>query len=343
MVKAITNIKKIVVTRLQNMGDIVMTTPILYRLKQLYPAAELIFITRPQAIAVAQRLPFIDQVLAFPDEKPISAQWAAYKAFKGADLAFLMDNTHRIAVLACVAGAKRRVGMTHKRKIYLTDPVPWTREMDFTFDPVTFGTMLKDTTGIDVMTAPGWDKYFFPEATDAEKKHIEQIAQANGLDLTKPYIAFAMYTGGKEKNWPEESWRELWARLGKKYQVQVVHTDSMASKMQMSDNVINLSGKTSIYEYGYLVKRASLVMSGCSGPMHIGRAMGTPTIGLYGPTPPSLGAPPENFATIVSKAHCAPCNGYYSDPCDNPFCMAMITVDEVYAAVEKFLTERNIK
>jgi heptosyltransferase-2 len=340
--KPITKLNKIVVTRLQNLGDIIMTTPILYRLKQMYPQAELIFITRPQAVAAARRLPFINQVLEFPDEKPLSAQWAAFKAFQHADLAYLIDNTHRIAVLAWLAGAKRRVGMTHKRKPFLTDPVDWTREMDLEYDPVTYAKMLKNTTGIDVMTTPDWNKYFFPEATDVEKNKLEQTAKENGLDLAKPYIVFAMYTGGREKDWPEDHWQALWQKVAAKYQVQVVLTGKNPQHLNMGVHVIDLADKTGIYEFGYLIKKASLVMSGCSGPMHIGRAMGTPTLGLYGPTPASLGAPPENIASIKSPAQCAPCNGYYSSPCAHPFCMAMITVDEVYAVIDKFLTERGI-
>jgi heptosyltransferase-2 len=334
--------QKIVVSRLQNMGDSIMATPILRGLKELYPQAQLIYITRPEGYAPVSRLPYLDEVLVFPDKKTVAAQVAAYKAFKGADLAYLIDTTHRISVLAWLAGAKVRVGMAHKRGKYLTKAVPWIKEMDYIFDATLFAKILKDTTGIDVMKKPAWHKYDFSKANEAEQKHVQELAQERGLDLTKPYIAFSMYTGIRAKNWPEECWQELWARIGQKYKIPVVMTGMNPKKLNLGKNVIDFTGVTTLYEFGYLVQKASLLTSGCSGPIHVARAFGVPTIGLYGPTPPSVGAPPENIATIVSKAKCAPCNGYYSGPCKEPFCMKMISVDEVYAAVDSFLKQKGI-
>ena len=57
----------------------------------------------------------------------------------------------------------------------------------------------------------------------------------------------------------------------------------------------------------------------------------------------NLDSPTVIVAAITSKATCSPCNGYCSGPCAKPFCMEMITVDEVYAVVKKFLTEKGIK
>ena len=333
---------KIVVSRLQNMGDSIMATPILRGLKQLYPQARLIYITRPEGYAPVSRLPYVDQVLVFPDKKTLAAQKAAFTAFRNADLAFLIDTTHRISVLAWLAGAKLRVGMAHKRGKYLTRAVPWNKEMDYVFDATLFAQILKDTTGINVMQFPHWDKYDFSEAEAAEKSYVQELAAAKGLNLAKPYLVFSLYTGIRAKNWPEDHWQELWNRIGKEFTVPIVMTGTNPKHLNLGANVLDLTGATNLYEFGYLVQKASLLISGCSGPIHVARAFGVPTIGLYGPTPPSVGAPPENIATIVSKAKCAPCNGYYSGPCQTPFCMGMMTVEEVYTAVAKFLKERGI-
>jgi ADP-heptose:LPS heptosyltransferase len=335
--------KKIVVTRLQNLGDTVMATPILHGIKKMHPEAELIFITRPEGYTPVSRLPFVDKILVFPDKKTMAAQWAAFKAFKGADLAFLIDTTHRISVLSCLAGAKERVGVKMRRGMYLTKGVDWDKDMDFRFDPINYATILKKTTGMDIMQDPQWDKYYFSEATDEEKQHVEALAKERKLDMDKPYIVFSMYTGIRAKNWPESKWKELWAMLAKKYQLPAVMTGANPQKLDLGPNVIDFTGVTNQYEFGYLVKKAALVMSGCSAPIHIARAFGVPMICLYGPTPKGIAAPPEIVAAIESKAECSPCNGYCSGPCAKPFCMDMITVEEVFAAVDKFLQKQGIK
>ncbi len=58
--------KKIVISRLDNIGDVVMTTPILYQLKKKYPEAKLIYIVRTVAAPAVDRLPFIDEVISLP-------------------------------------------------------------------------------------------------------------------------------------------------------------------------------------------------------------------------------------------------------------------------------------
>jgi heptosyltransferase-2 len=335
--------KKIVVTRLANTGDSVTVTPILHGLKRLYPEAELIYITRPIGYPPVSRLPFIDKVLVFPDKKTIAAQMAAFKAFKGADVAFLIDTTHRISVLAFLAGAKKRVGIKMRRGKYLTNGVDWDKSMDFRFDVLNYATILKNTTGIDIMQVLHWDKYYYSEATAEEKAHVDALAKERGLDLNKPYIIFSLYTGVRAKNWPEKKWQELWEKLGKKFKVPAVMTGANPQKLNLGTNVIDFTGATNLYEFGYLIKKAALVIGGCSAPIHIARAFGVPMIGVYGPTSMSLGAPPEIVATIESKAECAPCAGHCSGPCEKPFCMDMITVDEVYNAVEKFLLQKGIK
>lgn len=343
----ITSVQKIVVTRLQNIGDAIMTTPILYRLRQLYPQAELIFITRPTAVGAVERLPFLDKVIVFPDEHPLFVQWKVIQAFRHADIAFFCDSTHRIAVLAWLAGAKRRIGMKHNRGRYLTDPIAWNKTMDVTFDPALYAGMLKTTTGIDVMNSPGWDKYFFSEANAREISHVEQLANKHGFSLDEPYIVFSMYSGRlrgeQEKNWPAEKWQELWAKMAAQSKVKGILTGNNPLHITFGKNVVDLSEQLSLIEFGYLIKKAALVVGVCSGPLHIGRAFGVPTMGLYGPTSPKYAAPPENIANIVSSAPCAPCHSYYGKECANPYCMGLITAEEVYKAIAKFLQERGIE
>lgn len=331
--------QKIVVTRLDNIGDVVMTTPILYQFKKMYPQAKLIFVVRTVAAPAVDRLPFIDEVIALPDKKTIDEQIHLIKKIWRADLAYLMDYTHRIALLAYLARVKKSIGIAHKRANFLTQPIEWKKEMNYVYDPVMFADLLKKNTGIDVMQEENWDTFHYSEATAGEKDRVARMFAETGHDINKPYIVFSMYTSHTSKDWPEVYWQELWSRIGKISDVNIVLTGDNYKNIKFGSNVIDLSGKTDLYELGYIIKMAKLVVNGCSAPIHIARAFKVPTIGLYGSTPVSKGAPPENVASFATTAPCAPCNGDYSSPCEKPFCMGLIKVDAVYKVIADFLDQ----
>lgn len=329
--------KKIVVSRLDNIGDVVMTTPILYQLKKRFPEAKLICVVRTIAAPAVDRLPFIDEVIALRDKKTLSEQIDLIREIWHADLAYLVDYTHRIALLASLARVRKSIGVAHKRANLLTQPIEWNKEMDYTYDPVMFAELLKENTGIDVMQEENWNTFHYSEANAQEKQKMEQLFAAHNIDMAKPYIVFSMYTSHISKNWPEAYWQELWQRVGENYDIPVILTGDNHHKIQFGSNVTDLSGQTDLYELGYVIKQSALVVNGCSAPMHIARAFKVPTIGLYGSTPVSKGAPPENIASFATPASCAPCNGDYSSPCEKPFCMQLIKVEDVYRVVADFL------
>ncbi|MGE4589805.1 MAG: glycosyltransferase family 9 protein [Acidaminococcaceae bacterium] len=331
--------KKIVVSRLDNIGDVVMTTPLLYQLKKMFPEAKLIFVVRTVAAPAVDRLPFIDEVIALPDKKTIGEQINVIKKIWHADFAYLMDYTHRIALLVYLARVRTSFGVAHRRAKLLTQPIEWEKEMDYIYDPVMFADLLKKSTGIDVMQEANWNTFHYSEATAGEKDRVARMFAETGYDIGKPYIVFSMYTSHTSKDWPEACWQELWSKIGEISDVNIVLTGDNSKNIKFGTNVIDLSGRTNLYELGYIIKKAKLVVNGCSAPMHIARAFKVPTIGLYGPTPAAKGAPPENIASFVTLAECAPCNGDYSSPCEKPFCMKLIKVDDVYKVIANFLAQ----
>jgi ADP-heptose:LPS heptosyltransferase len=110
---------------------------------------------------------------------------------------------------------------------------------------------------------------------------------------------------------------------------------------RMQEHALNLAGKTSLTQLAALLQRADLLISGDSGPLHMGVACGTPIIGIYGPTNPSLGGPVSPDATVLrSPIWCSPCYNA-KDTADCRFyttqCMKNILAAQVYAAAQQKL------
>jgi ADP-heptose:LPS heptosyltransferase len=98
-----------------------------------------------------------------------------------------------------------------------------------------------------------------------------------------------------------------------------------------------LSPKTSIADVVALARGAAVMVSGDTGPTHIAAAVGTPIVGIYGPTRPERNGPwlPED--ETVSRAAICQCHHFRQCKIEK-MCLLDIQVEDVLAAVERRLT-----
>jgi ADP-heptose:LPS heptosyltransferase len=84
-----------------------------------------------------------------------------------------------------------------------------------------------------------------------------------------------------------------------------------------------------------LIGGSQCLVSGCSGSSHVAAAMGTPVVGIYGPTNPGLtGAYSKYFRMVRLGLKCSPCWRFgFSYGCGNPICMSMIPPESVFEAI----------
>ena len=251
-----------------------------------------------------------------------------------------MDTLYRVSIIYALACIKKRVGLPHKRKFWLTDNLeiePW---MNHAFEPVVYAHFLKEATGIDVTTLPNWDTFVYPDARDVDKQHVKELlAPLQGKD----YIVSSLETGGHAKNWPKEHWQTLFNELREmgKFVVLIGQPSQSYIDINFPDNVLDLRGKTNLLEVGEIVKNAELAINGCSFPVHVANAVNTPVIGLYGSQPVWRGAPQRIYKAITSPVKCAGCDLLFNGPgwCEKPVCMKQITPVEVMKCVKQFYDE----
>lgn len=109
---------------------------------------------------------------------------------------------------------------------------------------------------------------------------------------------------------------------------------------QCSDKyIVNLTGRTTLWQLGTIIKHCHLYITCDSGPMHISSALNTPTIALFGPTDPVRHRPyGEGHKVIKKDMKCSPC---YESECKNRdfACMEAIQVDDVMDSVRYLLSQ----
>jgi ADP-heptose:LPS heptosyltransferase len=98
----------------------------------------------------------------------------------------------------------------------------------------------------------------------------------------------------------------------------------------------DLVGRTNIRQLASLLKRSRLLITNDSAPLHIGCAVGTKVLAIFGPTDPKKYGPTGEFDTVISqKLFCSPCE---SAMCKHNYeCMKLITPDAVFDAARMML------
>ena len=181
------------------------------------------------------------------------------------------------------------------------------------------------------------------------QQQLEQLLEREGIVPHKPVIACHISSNnGQSKRWPVPYWAILIDKLIREQNVQVILTGGPGDTpliecvtRQMQEQAFNLAGKTSLPQLVALLKRANLVISGDSGPMHIAAAVGTQLIAIHGPTDPALSGPVSPTATVLrSEIWCSPCYNA-KDSADCRFfttqCMKNILPSQVYKIAQEKL------
>jgi lipopolysaccharide heptosyltransferase II len=321
--------RRILVIRLDLIGDLVLSLTVVRALKRTYPDAEIDLLAVPASGAIAWHDPDLHEVIGYdpniwrrPQALLRGKNWREARAL----LKRLRARRYDLAVsvfgpwagtLAVLSGAPRRVGFGRESYFgFMTDNVPgrhWKpgdrkHEVDYCLQ-------LAQKAGAAVTPEDRVPRLFVePEARQA----VERLLSEAGVqeDENRPLIACHVSSNnGQSKRWPLPYWATLLDRLIREQHARVVLTGAPIDlplieevTKRMQERPINLAGKTSLPQLAALLQRADLMISGDSGPMHIAAAVGTPLIAIHGPTDPAQSGPISPKATILrSPIWCSPC------------------------------------
>ncbi len=354
------NPRRILVRGVNWLGDAVMSTPALLRLRERFPKSHIALLTHEKLADLWLHHPAINEVIPFTTGEGVFAIAQKLRALNF-DLALVLPNSPRSAFEVWAARIPRRVGYRRSwRNWFLTDLVadrPDAVAMHKR-SPAEVRQLIAnpDTQHATHNTSSAHHIHQYlhlaatlganPEAlapslcvTDEEvaaaRRRFELAADATWLALNPG----AEY--GPAKRWPAERFitaaQEIqqrtgcrWLVLGGKGDVELA--SSIAAKLTGS---VNLAGRTSLRELCAVLKLSRVLLTNDTGPMHVGAALGTKTVALFGSTSPELTGPGlpggEQPGIVKGDAPCAPC---FLRECPVDFrCMNSIGPDRVVAAV----------
>jgi len=341
-------IERILVRGTNWIGDAVMSTPALGRLRSSFPTAEIMLLASPRTAGLFEAAPYLDRLLVYRRREegwPAFLRMARALRRERADLAILFQNAFEAGLLARLGGVPLRVGYSAQgRGALLTHAVaqgPHRRDRFQAYDYLDLvATAERACFGREVAPPAGRPVPSLLAGADQTRAARARLASSGLGAGGRPLIALnAGATNSRAKCWPEERFAALADRLVAELGAEVVLIGAAAERESAArviagmraPGAVNLAGETSVSELVGLLAGCDLLVSNDTGPAHIAAALGRPTLTLFGPTNEFETAPTGPRATILRAdgIECARCM-LRDCPIDHR-CMTRLGADAVAA------------
>lgn len=341
-------VKRIAVRLTNWVGDVVMNTPFLERLRRVYPGARITVIGRKSTTPLLEHHPHVDDVWTIDDRTvPGRVEYLSRLRLGRFDLGYLLPNSFQTAMLFRLGGVPRRVGYDRDgRGWLLTHPVPL-RPDDLAVHEVRYYLRILDVVAPASRGAAGPLKLVVNEE---EKSAIRQWLSGRGIRGDGQLLAVnpaAFY--GTAKRWLPDRFARTARNLADSMGAQVVVT-GLSTERDIADAVCegggagfyNAAGEMSLRQLMAFLSISRLFITNDSGAMHVAAALGTPLVAVFGSTDWVTTAPLGEFSRIVRwETPCAPCLLRHC-PIDHR-CMTRISPAHVIEASEQLLAETGTR
>lgn len=335
-------IERALVIKLRYVGDVLLATAVPRALKMARPGVHVTMAVMQGTEGVLTGNPYVDDLLIV-DRSTFWTQAEFFREIRRRRFDCVLDLTgNDRSELACLLSqAAVRVGFR--------DPRRWRARLAYTHEHeplsrpghrIARDLALLETIGIPPQQE--WPRIYLSPEEEASGERLRQELRAGAMD--RPLVM--LHPGARYwfKTWPAERFAELADSLTDRLGCIVVIGGGPAEQPigraieQMAHaSTVNLVGVIGLREYAALVKRCALFIGNDNGAMHIAAAVGTPVIGLFGPSDPVEWSPLGTHTQICYKG--MDCRQCFHPTCQRgeQNCMRQIPVEEVFEKAQMLL------
>jgi heptosyltransferase I len=337
----------ILIVKLSAIGDVILTLPSVAELRRLYPDAHISWVVEEAAADLVKNHPLLNSVL-------ISRRKSWIKDFQSGkvkqslkeiiafvknlrqrhyDLVIDFHGLFKSSMIVFLSRGKRKLGYDSLQELsglFLNEKIPEDvnkhavdRYLDF---PRHLGAKTENA------------QFVLPFNKEAEEQ-AQILLRKNNLE-DKKFIAINPIALWETKLWNDAKFAHLADLINNELRMKVVFTGSAKEPIEnitslMTSERINLGGATTLLDIAYVYKKAQMVITTDSGPMHLAAAVGTPVVALFGPTDPARTGPYGLGHKIIrTEITCSPC---FLKKCSTKQCMEDISAEQVFGAVKELL------
>ena len=333
--------RAILIVRLGALGDIVHALPVAAALRDRFPDARIDWVVDERHREVLELVPVVDRrVVLRTRSASLPARLGELRrtlAREPYDIAIDVQGLLKSAVVARLSGAARVLGFAtpHLReraaRLFYTE----------THDPGTTRHVIEKNLTLAAALGADVSRIRFPLAVPPSAALDALRARRAETDET-PFAVLNPGAAWPNKRWPpdrlgavaqwlhrERGWRSVvtWGPGDETMAAAVVDGSAGAAE---------LAPPTSIADLVAILRDAVLMVSGDTGPVHLAAAVGTPIVGIYGPTDAARNGPWS--AADVTVTRFTECGCHHQRRCRAArWCLADISVDDVTAAIARRL------
>jgi lipopolysaccharide heptosyltransferase I len=345
-------VSRLLVVRLGALGDVVHAIPVAAALRRAFPAARIDWLVSAKHREILDLVPVIDRRLVINDRGGASDGTSLPAAIRELranryDVAIDLQGLIKSALLARASGAPRVIGFSSGYARERLARIFYTEARDL---------------GRGGLYNPG------------ETRHVVQmnLALLEPLGIENPAVEFPIepvesgvarwaqsHTGGRfvllnpgaawpNKRWPAERFARLAIEIRNRHGLASIvlwgpGEEALAtSTVALAEGAAVASPQTTIADIVALSRAAAVMVSGDTGPTHIAGAVGTPIVGIYGPTRPSRNGPMAPGDETVTRDTVCAC--HHLRRCRRErMCLLDVEVDEVLGAVERRLAAGRLR
>ena len=281
-------IHKILLISLTNIGDVILTFPVIDILKKEFPSAKLSIVIGPKAESLLRGNPFLDKIHIFDQRQPFlkSLSWIRELRKERFDLVIDLRNT---AIPFMVSPKYRTPYFTKKfQELHM-----WEKHL----------RRLKSVYAFERKTAERCALFVSAE----DEAYVDQIIEKQIGDKKK-YIVVAPGAADHSKKWPEKKFADVCERLIRDYHVKIVlvgnredHESARQVCEREKSEAINLCGQTNLAQLAHLLRHCFFAIVNDSAPMHLASYLNIPVLALFGPTNPLHYGPWSTKSCFVRK------------------------------------------
>lgn len=310
-------VANILVISLSNIGDIILTFPVIDILRENFPNADLSVVTGPKGETLLSGNPALKSIYVFHKKQPFyqTIKWIFSLRRQHFDLVVDLRNTAIPAFL----GAKfttpffsgKRPGehmrAKHLRRLRSVYPFP---------------SEAKNKCALQYSIEDG--------------QFVDDLLKRKLVAGQKKMVLVAPGAADQGKRWPFERFAAACDEIINRYDFSIIFigdqkdtsvVEAVMSKMR--NKAMDFSGLINLKQLACLIGHATMMITNDSAPLHMASYLGLPVLGLFGPTDPCQYGPWSLHSASIKKA---------KPPGLTPEeCMEMISPDEVLEAVEKML------
>lgn len=296
------NARHVLCIRLDNMGDLLMTTPAIRALRHSLPERRITLLASAGAAAGARYIPEIDEVIAY------AAPWMKCSADDDADADLAMAQALRArgfdaaviftaysqsplpaAMLCHLAQIPLRLAHCHENPQHLLSHwVP---------DPEPQATVRHEVQRqLDLVASVGCsarDQRLSFRVIDDDAAWARRHLQAIGIDLAQPWLLMHPGASAPSRRYPPALWAEAANRIASELQCPIVFSGGAdeaalveSIRAQLGYPAYSLAGKLDLGKFAAVLAQAPLLVVNNGGPAHLAAAVGTPVVDLYALTNP---------------------------------------------------------